>query len=40
MVALSHDSRGGLISESAKIHEESRILQWVGDGVSRGLTIR
>jgi hypothetical protein len=40
MVALSHDSRGGLISEFAKIHEKSRIPQWVGDGGSRGLTIR
>jgi hypothetical protein len=40
MVAVFHESRGGLISEFAKIHEKSRIPQWAEDGGSRGLTIR
>jgi hypothetical protein len=32
MAALSHDSRGGPISEFTKIHEKSRVPQWAEDG--------
>jgi hypothetical protein len=39
MTAMSHDSRRGLIPGFAKIHEKKQILQWGGDGASRGLTI-
>jgi hypothetical protein len=39
MVALSYDSRAGLISEFAKIHGKSGIPQWAEDEGSRGLTI-
>jgi hypothetical protein len=39
MVALSHDSRDGLIFEFAKIDEKSCIPQWVKDGGSRWLTM-
>jgi hypothetical protein len=39
MVASSHDSRDGLISEFAKIHEKRSIPRWTEDRRNQGLTI-